>query len=109
MRDEIRECRDGARPTERRLVERNKVSTAVYLAAPGEGSIRCRATNLTTAGVFLQVDAKGLPVGTEVGLVFAVDLGNLVRLHRRKAIVAHVAKRGAGLMMQGRSRVTATL
>ena len=93
---------------ERRLLERNKVSTTVYLATPGAHSIRCLATNLSPMGVFLQINALGLPAGTVVSLVFAVDLGDTVRLHRRKAVVTHVAERGAGLMMQGRSRAGGT-
>jgi hypothetical protein len=56
-------------------------------------------------GVFLEIKALGLPAGTVVNLVFAVDLGRTVRLHRRKAVLAHVTERGAGLMMQGRSHV----
>ena len=34
-----------------------------------------------------------------------VNLGDTVRLHRRKAVVTHVTNSGAGLMMQGRSQV----
>jgi hypothetical protein len=90
---------------ERRLLERNKVSTTVYLAVPGGGLTRCRARNLSAMGVFLEIRALGLPAGTVVNLVFAVDLGKTVRLHRRRAVVAHVSERGAGLMMQGRSQV----
>ena len=90
---------------ERRLLERNKVSTTVYLTTPGSGPIRCRARNLSAMGVFLESRMLGLPAGTIVSLVFAVDLGKTVRLHRRKAVVAHVTDRGAGLMMQGRSNV----
>lgn len=56
-------------------------------------------------GVFLENDKLGLPAGTVVNLVFAVSLGDTVRLHRRKAVVAHVSDRGAGLMMQGRSEI----
>lgn len=59
-------------------------------------------------GVFLEIDSLRLPAGTVVNLVFAVNLGDTVRLHRRKAVVAHVSERGAGLMMQGRSRFAAT-
>ena len=90
---------------ERRLLERNKVSTRVYLSVPGIGPTRCRAKNLSAMGVFLEIKALGLPAGTVVSLVFAVDLGDTVRLHRRKAVVAHVTERGAGLMMQGRSQI----
>jgi hypothetical protein len=88
---------------ERRLLERNKVSTTVYLAVPGGRLHRSRARNLSAMGVFLEVEALGLPAGTVVNLVFAVNLGDTVRLHRRKAVVAHVSDGGAGLMMQGRS------
>jgi hypothetical protein len=56
-------------------------------------------------GVFLEIKALGLPAGTVVNLVFAVDLGTTVRLHRRKAVLAYVNERGAGLMMQGRSQL----
>jgi hypothetical protein len=90
---------------ERRLLERNRVSTTVYLAIPGGRFVRCRARNLSAMGVFLEIKALGLPAGTVVNLVFAVDLGRTVRLHRRKAVLAHVSERGVGLMMQGRSQV----
>lgn len=93
---------------ERRLLERDRVSTTVYLAAPGMDSIRCHATNLSAMGVFLKNYSLGLSAGTKVDLVFAVDLGDTVRLHRRKAVVTHIAERGAGLMMQGRSRISGT-
>ncbi len=55
-------------------------------------------------GVFLEIESLGLPAGTVVNLVFAVSLNDTVRLHRRKAVVAHISDDGAGLMMQGRSR-----
>ena len=55
-------------------------------------------------GVFLEIESLGLPAGTVVNLVFAVSLNDTVRLHRRKAVVAHISSEGAGLMMQGRSR-----
>jgi hypothetical protein len=90
---------------ERRLLERSKVSTTVYLSVPGGPRKRCKAKNLSAMGVFLEIKALGLPAGTVVNLVFAVDLVDTVRLHRRKAVVAHVCERGAGLMMQGRSQV----
>ncbi len=59
-------------------------------------------------GVFLEIEALGLPAGTVVNLVFAVNLGETIRLHRRKAVVAHVTERGAGLMMQSRPRFRPT-
>ena len=89
---------------ERRLLERNKVSTTVYLSVPGGRLQRCQARNLSAMGVYLDVGSLGLPAGTVVNLVFAVSLNDTVRLHRRKAVVAHISDNGAGLMMQGRSR-----
>lgn len=88
---------------ERRLLERSKVWTTVYLSVPGSRFRRCRARNLSAMGVFLEIKALGLPAGTVVNLVFAVDLGDIVRLHRRQAVVAHVSDLGAGLMMQARA------
>ncbi len=89
---------------ERRLLERNRVSTTVYLRVPGRRVRRCRARDLSATGVFLELESMELPTGTVVNLVFAVSLDNTVRLHHRKAVVAHVSDDGAGLMMQGRSR-----
>jgi hypothetical protein len=79
---------------ERRLLERNKVATTVYLSVPGGRYHRCRAKNLSAMGVFLEIKALGLPAGTVVNLVFAVNLGETIRLHRRKAVLAHVSERG---------------
>jgi hypothetical protein len=90
---------------ERRLLERNKVATTVYLSVPGGKFHRCRAKNLSAMGVFLEIKSLGLPAGTVVNLVFAVNLGDTIRLHRRKAVLAHVSERGAGLMMQGRTQL----
>jgi hypothetical protein len=93
------------RAMERRLLERNKVATTVYLSVPGGRFHRCRAKNLSAMGVFLEIKSLGLPAGTVVNLVFAVNLGDTIRLHRRKAVLAHVSERGAGLMMQGRTQL----
>ena len=87
---------------ERRLLERSKVATTVYLSVPGGRYRRCRARTLPAMGVFLEIKSLGLPPGTVVNLVFAVDLGDTIRLHRRKAVLAHVSEHGAGVMMQRR-------
>ena len=89
---------------ERRLLERNRVSTTVYLSVPGGRARRCRARDLSATGVFLELKSLEIPAGTIVNLVFAVSLDDTVRLHHRKAVVAHVCVDGAGLMMQGRAR-----
>jgi len=92
---------------ERRLLQRNRVSTTVYLTVRGGRLYRCRARNLSAMGVYLEINALGLPPGTVVNLIFAVSLGQVTRLHRKKAVLAHVSEDGVGLMMRGgnRSRV----
>jgi len=89
---------------ERRILPRNRVSTTVYLAVRNGRAYRCQAKNLSAMGVFLEIKSLGLPAGTVVNLVFAVSLGKIVRLHRKKAVVAHVNDDGAGLMIHGRAR-----
>ena len=89
---------------ERRLLERNRVSTTVYVSVPGGEVRRCKARDLSATGVFLELKSLGVPTGSIVNLVFAVSLDDTVRLHHRKAVVAHVSEDGAGLMMQGRAR-----
>ena len=89
---------------ERRLLERNKVSTTVYISVPGGRYRRCRARNLSAMGVYLELDSLDLPPGSVANLVFAVSIGDMIRLHRRKAVVAHTHEQGAGLMMQGRTQ-----
>ncbi len=89
---------------ERRLLQRNRVSTTVYLSVRGGRWYRCRARNLSAMGVYLEISSLGLPAGTVVNLIFAVSLGRVTRLHRKKAVLAHVSDEGVGLMMRGRSR-----
>jgi hypothetical protein len=55
-------------------------------------------------GVYLEIKALGIPPGTVVNLIFAVSLGAVTRLHRKKAVLAHVSDNGVGLMMRGRGR-----
>ena len=42
--------------------------------------------------------------GTPVELIFAVNLGKITRIHRRKATIAHVSQNGAGLRMRSMGR-----
>jgi hypothetical protein len=59
-------------------------------------------------GVYLEIESLGLPAGTVVNLIFAVSLGTVTRLHRKKAVLAHVSDNGVGLMMRGRGRSRAS-
>jgi hypothetical protein len=88
---------------ERRILPRNRVSTTVYLSVRNGHQYRCKANNLSAMGVFLEIKSLGLPAGSVVNLIFAVSLGKIVRLHRKKAVVAHVSDGGAGLMIHRRA------
>ena len=63
----------------------------------------CRAVNLSATGVYIQTADLGLRKGQQVDLSFAINLGSVTKIHRRKAIVAHVSRGGTGLMMDAYS------
>lgn len=86
---------------ERRLHTRHHARTRVYLSAPGHRHWRCEAKNVSSNGVFLENGPIDLPRGTDVELIFAVELGPVTRIHRRTAVVAHVSANGTGLQMKG--------
>ena len=39
-------------------------------------------------------------MGQRVDLAFAINLGTIVKVHRRSAVVAHISGGGTGLMME---------
>jgi len=85
---------------ERRLHTRHRARTTVYIMLPDGGRRLCKAVNLSATGVFLRTAGLGLRAGQRVDLAFAINLGTIVKLHRRTAIVAHVSGGGTGLMME---------
>jgi len=86
---------------ERRLQTRHRARQQVYVYVPkGQGRL-CRTTNLSALGVLLEARDLGLPVGTPVELAFPIDLGEVTKIHRRSAVVAHVSRGGTGLRMKG--------
>lgn len=82
---------------ERRLNTRQKAVTRVYLRIPGGKLRRCKTANLSPAGVFVEADTLGVPRGQLVDLIFVLGLQPVIKIKRRKAIVAHVSGRGAGM------------
>jgi len=86
---------------ERRLHMRHPARTKVFLSAPGYRIHRCKASNVSSSGVFVEGSHLDLARGTEVELIFAVDLGQITRIHRRNAVIAHISSNGAGLKMKG--------
>jgi hypothetical protein len=87
---------------ERRLHTRHRARTTVYITVAGGKQRKklCRAINLSATGVFIETTNLGLRKGQQVELAFAIDLGTVTKLHRRKATVAHVSRGGTGLMME---------
>ncbi len=91
---------DGvAKEPERRINLRHNALTTVYLSVPGAGGRRCIARNVSSTGVFVETETLDLMRGTQVELIFAVNLGQVTRIHRRPAEIAHVSTNGAGLHM----------
>jgi hypothetical protein len=84
---------------ERRLHTRHRARTTVYITVLGGRKKLCRAVNLSATGVYIQTSNLGLRKGQQVELSFAINLGAVTKIHRRKAIVAHVSRGGTGLMM----------
>src|ERR1700677_1807176 len=85
---------------ERRLHTRHRARTTVYVIMSGRKSRICKAKNLSANGVFVETENLGLRKGQQVQLAFAINLGLVTKIHRRTAIVAHVARGGTGLMME---------
>ena len=85
---------------ERRLNTRHRARTTVYVIVPGRAGRLCKAHNLSANGAFVETRGLRLTKGTEVELAFAINLGTITKLHRRKAVVAHVAHDGTGLRME---------
>jgi hypothetical protein len=84
---------------ERRLHTRHRARTTVYIMMPAGKRRLCRAINLSANGVFIRTASLGLRKGQQVELAFAIDLGQVTKVHRRTAIVAHISGGGTGLMM----------
>ena len=89
--------------TDRRFDARFKVSTPVFVRLDGKQVAQCRARNLSASGVFLDSKSLGLTPGQEVELVFSIEMGKTVKLHRRSAQVVYVKFGGTGLTFRSRA------
>jgi hypothetical protein len=90
----------GSGDVERRLHSRHRARATVYVVVPGRRGALCKAHNLSANGVFVETRNLGLAKGSIVELAFAINLGAITKIHRRKAIVAHVSRGGTGLKME---------
>ncbi len=89
---------------ERRLRPRKRVSINVYLSRPGRRVRRCKASNLSASGVFVDMESLVVRKGTVVELVFTITRGSIIKIHRLPAIVARVSEEGAGMMLNCKPR-----
>jgi hypothetical protein len=94
------EKKTGIRGMERRLHSRHRARATVYIVVPGRRGALCKAHNLSANGVFVETRNLGLTKGSIVELAFAINLGAITKIHRRRAIVAHVSRGGTGLKME---------
>jgi hypothetical protein len=83
---------------DRRRMPRQRVATDVYIDVDGQ-RIRGRALDLSARGVLVAAPQPGLEAGRTVSLVFPIPVQGLIKLHRKRAVVAHVSKHGIGLRM----------
>lgn len=92
---------------ERRQSTRKKApGNIVYLYYRGKRMHKCRTSDISTRGVFVEIESLAIPLGAVVQLVFVIQQETLIRTHRKSAIITRLANHGAGLgFIQSRRRV----
>ena len=89
---------EEAVPMERRVHTRHRAKTRVFVRQ-GKTTKMCKAINLSANGVAIQTNGMGLKPRQTVELCFAIDLGVVVKIHRREAEVRHVKNGVTGFSM----------
>jgi len=84
---------------ERRYSQRKTAAVQVYVAFPGKGTRRFKTMNLSAHGILIRTGQRQARPGAIASLIFVIRQGNVVRLHRRKATVAHVTNTSTGMML----------
>jgi hypothetical protein len=87
---------------ERRLHTRHRARTRVHVRPIGKDTPAkmCVATNLSANGVAIVTEDMSLAVGTQCELSFAINLGVLVKIHKRLSRVVHVHNGVTGFIME---------
>ena len=88
---------------DRRVEDRKRVRTPVFIRSEGRPMKQCVARNLSATGVFIETKDLGLACGEEVELVFSLEIDRTVKLHRRHAKVVFVRAGGTGLAFRSRA------
>lgn len=87
-------------PVERRLHTRHRARTRVHIRPEGKESKMCVASNLSANGVAVKTEGMGLRAGMICELSFAIDLGSVVKIHKRMGRVTHVRNGVTGFAME---------
>ncbi len=92
---------------ERRYSQRKPAMVHVYVAFPGKETRRYKTMNLSAHGILIKTGKRQARPGAIASLIFVIRQGNIVRLHRRKATVAHVTNTSTGMMLhhQAQSKI----
>ncbi len=82
---------------DRRRNLRKKVPTnRVYVYYRGQRIHRCKASDISPAGVFIETRSLAIPLGAKVQLLFVLNQGNISKTYRKSAVITRVADHGAG-------------
>jgi len=84
---------------ERRYSQRKPATVHVYVSFPGRNPKRFKTMNLSAHGILIKTGKRHARPGAIATLIFVIRSDNIVRLHRRKATVAHVTNTSTGMML----------
>ena len=87
---------------DRRMSARRPTSDNVYLYCKQLEMERCRPTNISSRGVFIEKIPKRAYVGRRIQLVFVIDRGTTAKMIRVFAVIAHISKEGIGFGFIGK-------
>ena len=87
---------------ERRLSVRRPTSENVYLYCKQLEVEKCRPSNISSRGVFIDSIPRRAYVGRRVQLVFVIDRGRTAKMIRVFAVIAHISQGGIGFGFIGK-------
>lgn len=87
---------------ERRLSVRRPTSENVYLYCKQLELERCKPSNISSRGVFIDFVPKRAYVGRRIQLVFVIDRGRTAKMIRVFAVIAHISQGGIGFGFIGK-------
>jgi len=84
---------------ERRQYSRKRAKASIYLYCPGQRFKRCKISNLSASGMFIESSPLNVGKGRTVEVVFTTSTDSVIRIHRRHASIAHISDEGVGMML----------